>query len=315
MALDGLNLSIDAGEVFGLIGPNGAGKTTTLKILATILRPTAGTVRIGGFDLRGQASEIRRLIGYMPDFAGVYDDMRVDEYLRFFAAANDLRDKKATQMVADVLELTDLTFKREAMVESLSRGMRQRLGVARVLLHDPKILLLDEPASGLDPRARVEMRMLLKELRSMGKTIIISSHILSELAEICTSVAIIENGRIFFQGRIDELMHRCRTGTVVHLKVGGHRSADPDTERVPSSDAASAESEMIRAESILNADKRVDSVSAEEGVLVVRLTDGHTDASFIPESLIEHNFRIQQFTEELITLEDAFMRLTSQGSA
>ena len=183
-ALDNLSLNLQKGEIFGFIGPNGAGKTTTMKILACLLKPDSGDATIDGLSVRNNGDRIRRIIGYMPDFIGVYDDLTVDEYLQFFAAAFELPRSRRRTIVDQVLELTDLTDKRHAMVDSLSRGMTQRLGVARVLIHEPKVLLLDEPASGLDPRARIEMRELLRELKRMGKTIIISSHILPELAEV-----------------------------------------------------------------------------------------------------------------------------------
>ena len=183
VALNNLQLNIEEGECFGYIGPNGAGKTTTFKILATLLQPTWGEARVCGHVVGYESRKIRPLIGYVPDFFGAYEDMVVQEYLEFFASAYNITGKQRTRVVEDVLELTDLVFKRDALVDSLSRGMQQRLSIARVLLHDPKVLLLDEPASGLDPRARIEIRELLKELRRMGKTIIISSHI-HELAEL-----------------------------------------------------------------------------------------------------------------------------------
>ena len=184
VALDNLNLSINEGDCFGFIGPNGAGKTTTIKVLATLLKPSSGQAQVAGLTVGYQNRKIRPLIGYVPDFMGAYEDMVVTEYLEFFAAAYGIHGKHRKQVVNDVLTLTDLTYKATAEVNSLSRGMQQRLSVARVLLHDPKVLLMDEPASGLDPRARIEIRELLKELKRMGKTIIISSHILHELAEL-----------------------------------------------------------------------------------------------------------------------------------
>ena len=199
-ALFELDLSIKAGDIFGFIGPNGAGKTTTMRILATLLTPSSGRATIDGLDVTKQGKHVRRVVGYMPDFMGVYDDLKVFEYLEFFAAAFGIEPKKRQGIVEGVLELTDLESKKTFAVDSLSRGMQQRLGLARVLIHDPKVLILDEPASGLDPRARIEIRELLRELKRMGKTIMISSHILSELEEICDRVGIIEHGKLVFSG-------------------------------------------------------------------------------------------------------------------
>ena len=201
-ALNRLTLKLERGDVYGFIGPNGAGKTTTMRILATLLNPTWGEASVCGYSIYNNAKEIRRLMGYMPDFFGVYDDMKVIEYLEFFAAAYRIKGPERRRKCDQVLELVDLGYKRDALVTSLSRGMTQRLGLARVLLHEPQVLLLDEPASGLDPRARIEMRELLKELRNMGKTILVSSHILPELADICNKIGIIERGQLLFDGDV-----------------------------------------------------------------------------------------------------------------
>ena len=201
-ALNRLTLKLERGDVYGFIGPNGAGKTTTMRILATLLNPTWGEATVCGYSIYNNAKEIRRLMGYMPDFFGVYDDMKVIEYLEFFAAAYRIKGPERRRKCDQVLDLVDLGYKRDALVTSLSRGMTQRLGLARVLLHEPQVLLLDEPASGLDPRARIEMRELLKELRSMGKTILVSSHILPELADICNKIGIIERGQLLFDGDV-----------------------------------------------------------------------------------------------------------------
>src|SRR5204863_258977 len=203
-----LNLEIGQGEVFGFIGPNGAGKTTTIKMLATLMLPTEGRVSIGGFDVVTEPHEVRRMIGYMPDSFGVYDDLLVWEYLDYFAALYKLDPGRRKRAISDVLELTDLTVKRGSQVMSLSRGMKQRLCLAKTLLHDPSVLLLDEPASGLDPHARIEIRELIRELCRMGKTVLVSSHILTELADFCTSIGIIEAGRLLASGRIDEITAR-----------------------------------------------------------------------------------------------------------
>src|SRR5216117_846185 len=218
-ALDRLTLKLEKGDVYGFIGPNGAGKTTTMRILATLLTPTWGEATVCGYSIYNGAKDIRRLMGYMPDFFGVYDDMKVIEYLEFFAAAYRIKGVERRKKCDQVLELVDLGYKREALVTSLSRGMTQRLGLPRVLLHEPQVLLLDEPASGLDPRARIEMRELLKELRRMGKTILISSHILPELAELCNVIGIIERGQLLFSGTVEEILRRAKVGHVLHVGV------------------------------------------------------------------------------------------------
>ncbi len=205
LALDGLNLDLQRGDLFGFIGPNGAGKTTTMKILATLLTPSSGQAFVDGVDVVKNPEKIRRLVGYMPDFFGVYREMRVAEYLAFFAAAYKVPGKSRGRVVGELLELVDLTHKSEDTVGALSRGMQQRLGLARALVHDPSVLILDEPASGLDPRARVEMREILRELSSMGKTIILSSHILPELANICTRIGVIARGTSLASGSIEEV--------------------------------------------------------------------------------------------------------------
>src|SRR6266478_3284018 len=218
-ALNRLTIKLERGDVYGFIGPNGAGKTTTMRILATLLNPTWGEASVCGYSIYNGSKEIRRLIGYMPDFFGVYDDMKVIEYLEFFAAAYRIKGPERRQKCDQVLELVDLGYKRDALVTSLSRGMTQRLGLARVLLHEPQVLLLDEPASGLDPRARIEMRGLLKELRRMGKTILVSSHILPELADICNKIGIIERGQLIFDGDVQTAIRQVQQHTVLLVAV------------------------------------------------------------------------------------------------
>src|SRR4051812_36129222 len=218
-ALDRLDLKLDKGDVFGFIGPNGAGKTTTMRILATLLNPSWGEASVCGYSIYTGSKDIRRSIGYMPDFFGVYDDMKVTEYLEFFAAAYRIKGPERRRKCDQVLDLVDLGYKRDALVTSLSRGMTQRLGLARVLLHEPQVLLLDEPASGLDPRARIEMRGLLKELRNKGKTIPGSSHILPELADICNKIGIIERGELIFDGTVQSAIRQVRKHTVYHVAV------------------------------------------------------------------------------------------------
>jgi len=289
VALNNLHLNIEEGECFGYIGPNGAGKTTTIRILATLLQPTWGEARVCGHVVGYESRKIRPLIGYVPDFFGAYEDMVVREYLEFFASAYNIVGKKRDQIVGDVLELTDLRYKEDALVDSLSRGMKQRLSIARVLLHDPKVLLLDEPASGLDPRARIEIRELLKELHRMGKTILISSHILPELADLCTSIGIIEQGELIYQGSVTEALRRARVGTVVHI-------ATPDDQE--------------RARQILCKLPGVEKAELRDGQVVVSLAADGSDFSFIARAMLKNDLRIREIKQEEVNLETAFMRLT-----
>jgi ABC-2 type transport system ATP-binding protein len=219
LAVAGVDLSIAPGEIFGLVGPNGAGKTTTLRILATLLRPTLGEAFVAGHSVTRNPDDVRRVLGFMPDSFGVYDDMKVWEYLDFFARCFGIGPAKRKRMIGDLLELVDLADKRDAYVQTLSRGMQQRLCLAHALVHDPEVLILDEPASGLDPRARVELRELLRELRALGKTILISSHILPELEELCTSVAIVDRGQVLAQGRVSDIERRLRFGAVLRVRL------------------------------------------------------------------------------------------------
>ncbi|MGQ0743670.1 MAG: ABC transporter ATP-binding protein [Acidimicrobiales bacterium] len=220
-AVQGLDIAVPAGSVFGLIGPNGAGKTTAFAILASVLRPTSGTAEVAGFDPATDPVAVRRHLGYMPDVLGVYDNLKVVEYLEFFASAYRIPANRWPGLVDGLLELVGLEVRRDAMVDSLSRGMKQRLALARALVHDPEVLILDEPASGLDPRARVELRNLVTELAAMGKTVVISSHILSELQEMCTHVAIIEAGRLRASGTPREIAQRLSAGRTVVVRLAG----------------------------------------------------------------------------------------------
>src|SRR3954469_7870131 len=229
VAVDDLNLAIGAGEIFGFIGPNGAGKSTTIRFLATLLRPTAGEGRIAGHSVVADPMAVRRVIGFMPDDFGVYDGMKVWEFLDFFAVAYEIPYAFRKKIIGEVLELLDLTHKRDDYVNGLSKGMKQRLCRAKTLVHAPPVLILDEPASGLDPRARLEMKALLNELRGMGKTILISSHILSELADFCTSIGIIERGKLLAAGSIQEIQRRLRQHRVLKVRV-----LDDTTERAES---------------------------------------------------------------------------------
>jgi len=294
VALNNLNMSIAEGDCYGFIGPNGAGKTTTIKILATLLKPTWGEARIDGKVIGYQNPQIRPIIGYVPDFMGAYQDMVVSEYLEFFAACYDIHGRQRERVVRDVLELTDLSYKVNAEVNGLSRGMSQRLSIARVLLHDPKLLLLDEPASGLDPRARIEIRELLKELRRMGKTILISSHILHELSELCNTVGIIEQGQLVFSGPVSEIMAKASMGQVVHIVV---------EDRVEQAAQLLAQVKGITQVDITqhNGQPRIDvTIDPQSGLMV----------SELPSRLIAQGFRLASMQQEQLNLETAFMRLT-----
>jgi ABC-2 type transport system ATP-binding protein len=288
-AIHKIDLKLDRGDVFGFIGPNGAGKTTTMRILATLLNPTWGEAYVGGYSIYAKPREIRRLIGYMPDFFGVYDNMKVIEYLEFFAAAYRIKGAERRKVCDRVLDLVDLGYKREAFVTSLSRGMTQRLGLARVLLHDPQVLLLDEPASGLDPRARIEIRNLLKQLGAMGKTIMVSSHILPELADVCNKIGIIEKGVLLVNDDVASVMQQVRGPLVLIVGVKGDVDA---------------------AAKLLDQHDMVDSVVPHEGALRVTLTPGDHDPSELAKLLVENGHALTRMAEEEINLETAFMKLT-----
>ncbi|MBN1123484.1 MAG: ABC transporter ATP-binding protein [Sedimentisphaerales bacterium] len=288
-ALVDLDLKIEQGDIFGFIGPNGAGKTTTMRILATLLEPTRGRAFIDGLDVMRTGKEVRRRVGYMPDFMGVYDDLKVFEYLEFFAAAFNIERKKRKAIVEGVLELTDLQGKRTAAVDSLSRGMQQRLGLARVLIHDPKVLILDEPASGLDPRARIEIRELLRELKRMGKTIMISSHILSELEEICDHVGIIEHGKMVFSGTMDEIRRQMGIQSKMRVRVAGDRD---------------------RAFEVLSSLPQIKEVRPEDGYLAVTYAEGHEIDGTIARTLVQAGLDVIALEPEQLKLDNAFLQLT-----
>ena len=288
-AIDNLTLELAEGDLFGYIGPNGSGKTTTMRILATLLNPTWGEAYVAGYSIYTHPKDIRRLIGYMPDFFGVYDDMKVIEYLEFFAAAYRIKGHARQKICNEVLELVDLGYKREAFVTSLSRGMTQRLGLARVLLHDPKVLILDEPASGLDPRARIEIRGLLKELRKMGKTIMVSSHILPELADICNKVGIIERGQLLVCAEVSDVMKRVRQQPLLRIRV---------------------RDDLEAAAKLLDQHETVERVELRDGYIFATLAAGVEDYSDLPTLLVEAGHKLVEFKEDEINLETAFMALT-----
>ena len=291
-ALDRLSIVLERGDVYGFIGPNGAGKTTAMRILATLLTPTWGEATVCGYSIYNGAKDIRRIMGYMPDFFGVYDDMKVIEYLEFFAAAYRINGPARRKKCEEVLELVDLGYKRDALATSLSRGMTQRLGLARVLLHDPQVLLLDEPASGLDPRARIEMRSLIKVLRNMGKTIMLSSHILPELAEICNKIGIIECGKLIFDGDVQTAIQKVRQRTRMTVTVGDGRNEE-------------AKLVLIKIAGIDAIENKT-----QDDYLLVTLGEGVSDGSFIAETLVKEGFRLKMLKEEAVNLEDVFMAIT-----
>ena len=288
-AIKGIELDLKQGDLFGFIGPNGAGKTTTMRIIATLSEPSWGEAYVCGHSIYDAPKEIRRLVGYMPDFFGVYDDMKVIEYLEFFAAAYRIKGPARRKKCDQMLEIVDLDFKRDAFANTLSRGQTQRLGLARVLLHDPQVLLLDEPLSGLDPRARIEMRNLLRRLGQTGKTIIVSSHILPELADVCNKIGIIDRGVMSFSDDVSEVIKKVRDRVILHVGV----QADEE-----------------RAAKFLDADDDVESVVKGDGFLVVTLKKGVEDYSGLPTQLIGEGFKLNLFREEEVNLESAFMALT-----
>jgi ABC-2 type transport system ATP-binding protein len=288
-AVKSLDVTLMPGDVFGFIGPNGSGKTTTMKMLATLLNPTWGEAYVGGYSIYTHPKEIRRLIGYMPDFFGVYDDMKVIEYLEFFAAAYRINGPTRRKVCEDALELVGLTYKRDAFATSLSRGMNQRLGLARVLLHEPQVLLLDEPASGLDPRVRIEIRQVIKKLGQMGKTIMVSSHILPELADMCNRVGIIERGELLVDARVDDVMKQVRRQVLLWIGVAG---------------------DFDRALRLLDDHPTVDKAEPRDNLLYVTLKEGVTDYSDLPTLLVADGLKLTLFREEELNLETAFMALT-----
>lgn len=288
-AVDALNLQVPAGSLFGLIGPNGAGKTTALRMLAGLLDPSSGDIQINGNTTNGGWQDVRHQIGYMPDFFGVYEDMLVWEYLDFFARCYDLPSQSRQQVTDELLDLVDLTEKREAYVQSLSRGMRQRLCLAHTLVHDPDVLLLDEPASGLDPRARVEMRELLRELAAMGKTIIVSSHILAELAEFCDSIGIIERGKLVISGTVEEINRQAQQGRILQLKTL---------------------SDKATVEKFLSNQPGVGQTHPINGTLEIEFTGDDEARATLLDALINSGIRVTSFSETSSDLEDIFLRLT-----
>jgi ABC-2 type transport system ATP-binding protein len=288
-ALKGLSLEIGKGQVFGFVGPNGAGKSTTMLILATLLEPTSGKAYVGGFEVTKHPREVRRLIGYMPDFFGVYDNLTAEEYLDFYASNYDIPVHERKAIIPQLLELVSLSDKRDAFVDSLSRGMKQRLGLARCLVHNPEVLILDEPASGLDPRARIELREILKELKEMGKTIIISSHILPELAEMCDVIGIIEGGQMVATGNVDEIYARMQGEKILKIRLLDRWEEASD---------------------LLNKTPKISHVTREGNLLLAGFTGTDEEQIALLHKLANSGLPLASFGEAEGNLEEIFLEIT-----
>lgn len=288
-AVGSVDMKIQAGELFGFIGPNGAGKSTSIRFLATLLKSTRGDGLVNGFSVNKQPMDVRRSIGYMPDDFGVYDGMKVWEFLDFFAVAYKIGRTQRKKVIGDVLELLDLTHKRDDYVNGLSRGMKQRLCLAKTLVHDPPVLILDEPTSGLDPRARIEVKALLKELRKMGKTILISSHILSELADCCTSIGIIERGQLLMHGPIDSVYRQIRRNRIVEIRFVENQDAGV---------------------SIVRSDPAMRGIEIDGNRVTVELETDDQGLSSLMKRLIDGGVKLRSFSDKDPTLEDVFMMVT-----
>jgi ABC-2 type transport system ATP-binding protein len=321
LAVDKLNLAVPAGSVFGLIGPNGAGKTSTLRMLATLLEPSSGDANVGGFSIRTDMMRVRRVIGYMPDFFGVYTDMTCTEYMDFFAACYGVPKADRPMLINDLLQLVDLSHRKDDLVDKLSRGMKQRLGLARTLAHDPQVLLLDEPASGLDPRARVEMRELIKELRAMGKSIVLSSHILAELEDMCTHVAIVAEGTVKATGTLETIRARLRPHRTISIKFLGEpelalnvcKAAKGVVDvQVVGAPAANTQTQTSNANSPLPSP--LATTASPLYILkevLVAFNGDYNDASDLLRSLMHTGVQVVSFSEHSETLESLFMQLTA----
>jgi ABC-2 type transport system ATP-binding protein len=288
-AVERLNLKIDKGELFGFIGPNGAGKSTSIRFLATLLKATHGEGIVNGYSVTRDPLNVRRSVGYMPDNFGVYDGMKVWEFLDFFAVTYQIPRARRKQVIGDVLDLLDLAHKRNDFVNGLSRGMKQRLCLAKTLVHDPPVLILDEPSSGLDPRARLEVKALLKELKRMGKTILISSHILSELADCCTSIGIVERGQLLMHGPIDEVYRRIRRNRIIELKVMDR---------------------LDTALAIVRSLPETRDVQSLDHRITIELEAGDEQVAARLERLLAEGVRLKSFADKDPTLEDVFMLVT-----
>ncbi|TCZ73558.1 ABC transporter ATP-binding protein [Paenibacillus albiflavus] len=291
-ALQSLDMQVDKGTVFGFVGPNGAGKSTTMSILATLLLPTSGTARVGGYEVTQHPKEVRKLIGYMPDFFGVYDQFKTVEYLHFYGASYGIPRAERDKLIPQLLELVNLTDKADFYVDTLSRGMKQRLCLARSLVHDPELLILDEPASGLDPRARIEMREILKELKAMGKTIIISSHILPELAEMVDEIGVIEHGQLIAKGRVQDIQNQIKANRILHVRLM-ERSEEA--------------TEFLRDE------QHVSMVLHDAQGVHIHFSGNDEEQVHLLRKLMDKGYPVISFNEAQTNLEDVFLEITRGG--
>lgn len=296
IALDNVNLHIDKGEIFGFVGPNGAGKTTTMKIMCGLIKATSGSIIINGVAVLKRSSEVGRMIGYVPDFFGVYDNFKVIEYMEFYASMYGMSRHESDLAADRLLDMVGLLDKKNEFVDGLSRGMKQRLCVARALIHDPELLVLDEPNSGLDPRARLDMKNIMKDLREMGKTVVISSHILPELSEMCTSVGIIDHGRIVTSGKFDDIIAQGHTEPPVRIKgyilgMSGHQALE-------------------RISVIIRERFSVDRIVENDGELIVYYHGGREEDAELLRSLVDNGVHVHQFVREKENLESLFLEIT-----
>ena len=295
LALDHLNLHIDKGEIYGFVGPNGAGKTTTMRIVCGLLKATGGSVIVDGIDAIRQPDDIKRKVGYVPDFFGVYDNLKVMEYMEFYGSMYGMERREIADISEGLLELVNLSDKKDAFVDALSRGMKQRLCVARALIHNPDLLVLDEPNSGLDPRARFEMKEVLKNLRSMGKTILISSHILPELSELCTSVGIMEHGRLVTSGKVDEIIDASQGNQPIHMKVVYAETEEPLDQYVAM---------------VLKEQPFVEKVSFTDDEVLIHFRGDDLEAARLLNKLFDHHIMVSHYYREKENLESLFLEIT-----
>ena len=293
LAVDNLNLHIEKGEIFGFVGPNGAGKTTTMKIVCGLLQATSGQVIVNGVDALNEPQKIKRRVGYVPDFFGVYDNLKVIEYMEFYGSMYRISKKQANDIAQGLLELVNLSDKQEVFVDSLSRGMKQRLCVARALIHDPELLIMDEPASGLDPRARFEMKEILKNLGSMGKTIIISSHILPELAEMCTSVGVMEHGRLLVSGKVEDIVNKGNANRPIIIEVLGDKQ---------------------QAIELLRENPDITNISVRENEILVEFTGNEEAGATLLGYMVGKGIKVAKFFREKGDLETIFLDITKGGA-